>query len=204
MTFSHRVLMASEVGVLDVAPENVLHKGRLQPGRMFLIDLEEGRIIGDEELKQKIATQQPYGEWLRDNLVSLADLPAAPPPEEPGHRDVLQRQQAFGYTSEDLKLLMAPMAGEGNEAIGSMGNDAALAVLSDRPQLLYNYFKQLFAQVTNPPVDAIREEIIMSMESTIGREYNLLEPGPESARQIKIEYPILSNDELDKLRQVEA
>jgi glutamate synthase (ferredoxin) len=198
------VIMASEVGVLDVAPENVLHKGRLQPGRMFLVDLEEGRIIGDEELKQKIATQQPYGEWLRDNLVSLSDLPDAPRPEEPAHCDVLQRQQAFGYTSEDLKILMAPMAGEGNEALGSMGNDAALAVLSERPQLLYAYFKQLFAQVTNPPVDAIREEIIMSMESTIGREYNLLEPGPESARQIKIEYPILTNEELDKLRQIEA
>jgi glutamate synthase (ferredoxin) len=198
------VIMGSEVGVLDVAPENVLHKGRLQPGRMFLIDLEEGRIIGDEELKLKIATQQPYAEWLRDNLVSLSDLPDAPRPEEPAHRDVLQRQHAFGYTSEDLKILMAPMAGEGNEALGSMGNDAALAVLSDRPQLLYAYFKQLFAQVTNPPVDAIREEIIMSMESTIGREYNLLEPGPESARQIKIEYPILTNEELDKLRQIEA
>src|SRR5262249_18834199 len=139
-----------------------------------------------------------------DNLVSLEDLPDAPPAEEPDHHDVLQRQQAFGYTSEDLKILMAPMAGEANEALGSMGNDAALAVLSDRPQLLYHYFKQLFAQVTNPPVDAIREEIIMSMESTIGREYNLLEPSPESARQIKIEYPILTNKELDKLRQVEA
>src|SRR5262249_31005914 len=119
-------------------------------------------------------------------------------------RDVLQRQQAFGYTSEDLKILMAPMAGEANEALGSMGNDAALAVLSDRPQLLYSYFKQLFAQVTNPPVDAIREEIIMAMETTIGREYNLLEPGPESARQIMLQSPILTNRELDKLRQVEA
>jgi glutamate synthase (ferredoxin) len=198
------VIMASEVGVLDVAPENVLHKGRLQPGRMFLIDLEEGRIIGDDELKQKIASEKPYAEWLRGNLVSLSDLPEAPWAHEPDHDTVLERQQAFGYTSEDLKILMAPMGAEGNEALGSMGNDAALAVLSDRPQLLYNYFKQLFAQVTNPPVDAIREEIIMSMESTIGREYNLLEPGPESARQIKIEYPILTNEELDKLRQIEA
>jgi glutamate synthase (ferredoxin) len=198
------VIMASEVGVLDVAPENVLHKGRLQPGRMFLIDLELGRIIGDDELKQKIATREPYAEWVRDNLVSLSNLPEAPRAHEPDHESVLQRQQAFGYTSEDLKILMAPMAGEGNEALGSMGNDAALAVLSDRPQLLYNYFKQLFAQVTNPPVDAIREDIIMSMESTIGREYNLLEPGPGAARQIKIDYPILTNEELDKLRQIEA
>src|SRR5262249_50365045 len=156
------------------------------------------------ELKQKIAAKQPYAEWLRDNMVSLSDLPEAPRADEPEHRTVIQLHQAFGYTSEDLKILMTPMAGEGNEALGSMGNDAALAVLSDRPQLLYNYFKQLFAQVTNPPVDAIREEIIMSMESTIGREYNLLEPGPESARQIRIEYPILTNEELDKLRQIEA
>src|SRR5499433_2328341 len=124
------VIMASEVGVLDVAPENVLHKGRLQPGRMFLIDLELGRIIGDDELKQKIATREPYAEWVRDNLVSLSNLPEAPRAHEPDHESVLQRQQAFGYTSEDLKILMAPMAGEGNEALGSMGNDAALAVLS--------------------------------------------------------------------------
>src|SRR5262249_5387385 len=180
------VIMASEVGVLDVEPERILHKGRLQPGRMFLIDLEEGRIIGDDELKQKIATRQPYAEWLRDNLVSLDDLPEVPPAHEPDHDTVLQRQQAFGYTSEDLKILLAPMAGDGNEAVGSMGNDAALAVLSDRPQLLYNYFKQLFAQVTNPPVDCIREEVIMSMETSFGSEHNMLEPTPLSARQIRL------------------
>src|SRR5262249_35713297 len=156
------------------------------------------------ELKQKIAAKQPYAEWLRDNMVSLSDLPEAPRADEPEHRTIIQLQLAFGYTSEDLKILMAPMAGEGNEALGSMGNDAALAVLSDRPQLLYAYFKQLFAQVTNPPVDAIREEIIMAMETTIGREYNLLEPTPESARQIKLRSPILLNEELDKLRQLES
>jgi glutamate synthase (ferredoxin) len=198
------VIMASEVGVLDVEPERVLHKGRLQPGRMFLVDLEEGRIIADDELKQKIAAEKPYAEWLRDNLVSLEDLPPGPAAHEPEHETVLERQQVFGYTTEDLRLLMAPMAGDGNEAVGSMGNDAALAVLSDRPQLLYNYFKQLFAQVTNPPVDCIREEIIMSMETTIGREYNLLEPGSESARQIKLQSPILTIKELDKLRQLEG
>ncbi len=197
------VIMASEVGVLDVAPENVERKGRLQPGRMFLVDMEQGRIIEDEEVKRAIATERPYAEWLRDNLVSLEDLADAPAAHHTDHRTVLQRQHAFGYTSEDLKILMAPMA-EGNEAIGSMGNDAALAVLSDRPQLLYNYFKQLFAQVTNPPVDAIREEIIMSMATTVGREYNLLEPTPASARQIKLKSPILRNEELDKLRQLDA
>jgi glutamate synthase (ferredoxin) len=198
------VIMASEVGVLDIPPERILHKGRLQPGRMFLVDLEQGRIIADEELKEEIATEKPYGHWLRDNLVTLEDLPDGPAVHSPDHRTVLQRQQAFGYTTEDLKILMAPMAQDGNEAVGSMGNDAALAILSDRPQLLYNYFKQLFAQVTNPPVDGIREEIIMSMETTIGAEQNLLEATPRSARQIKLRSPILRNEELDKLRQLDG
>jgi glutamate synthase (ferredoxin) len=198
------VIMASEVGVLDVPADRVLQKGRLQPGRMFLVDLEQGRIIADEELKEQIATAQPYGQWLRDNLVNLEDLPPGLVAHEPDHETVLLRQHAFGYTTEDLRILMAPMASDGNEAVGSMGNDAALAVLSDRPQLLYNYFKQLFAQVTNPPVDAIREEIIMSMDTTIGSEYNLLQPGPGSARQIKLKSPILKNEELDKLRQLDG
>jgi glutamate synthase (ferredoxin) len=198
------VVMASEVGVLDIAPERVAHKGRLQPGRMFLVDLEQGRIIEDGELKQQIATDHNYADWLQEHLVCLDDLPDAPPQHAPDHRTMLQRQQLFGYTSEDLKILMAPMGEGGNEAVGSMGNDAALAVLSDRPQLLYNYFKQLFAQVTNPPVDAIREELIMSMESTVGREFNLLEPTPESCRQIKVRSPILKNAEVEKLRQLEG
>jgi glutamate synthase (ferredoxin) len=202
VTHDDLVILASEVGVLDIPPDRVKHKGRLQPGRMLLVDLEEQRIIGDDELKEKIATREPYGEWLADNGVSLEELPDVPQVHEPDHRTVLTRQHAFGYTSEDLKILMAPMAETGNEAIGSMGNDAALAVLSDRPQLLYSYFKQLFAQVTNPPVDAIREEIIMSMATTVGREFNLLEPTPESARQIKLQTPILTNAELDKLRQL--
>jgi glutamate synthase (NADPH/NADH) large chain len=204
VTKDDRVIMASEVGVLDVPPEMVRHKGRLQPGRMFLVDLEQGRIIADEELKKKIATEHHYDEWLRDNLVSLEQLPPGPRVHEPDHDTVRLRQRVFGYTSEDLKILMAPMAQDGAEAIGSMGNDAALAVLSDKPQLLYNYFKQLFAQVTNPPVDGIREEIIMAMETTIGAEYNLLQPSPRSARQIKLKTPILKNDELDKLRQLDG
>jgi glutamate synthase (ferredoxin) len=204
VTKDDRVIMASEVGVLDVPPEMVLRKGRLQPGRMFLVDMEQGRIIADEELKEEIATAEPYADWLRDNLVSLEQLPPGPMVHEPDHDTVRLRQRVFGYTSEDLKILMAPMAQDGNEAIGSMGNDAALAVLSDRPQLLYNYFKQLFAQVTNPPVDGIREEIIMAMETTIGAEYNLLAPTPRSARQIKLKSPILNNDELDKLRQLDG
>ena len=194
------VIMASEVGVLDVPPERVLLKGRLQPGRMFLVDIEKGRVVADEELKYEIATQKPYAHWLRANLTPLEELPAAPLTNEPDHKTVMQRQQAFGYTTEDLKLLMAPMALEGVEAVGSMGNDAPLAVLSDKPQLLYDYFKQLFAQVTNPPVDSIREEIIMSVDTTIGSEQNLLEPTPLSARQIKLKSPILRNEELEKLR----
>src|SRR5204862_2711040 len=158
----------------------------------------------DEELKEGMAAEKPYAEWLEENLVDLENLPDVPSPHEPDHATVLKRQHAFGYTVEDLRILMAPMASDGTEAIGSMGNDAALAVLSDKPQLLYNYFKQLFAQVTNPPVDCIREDCIMSMVTTIGREYNLLEPTPESARQIGLSSPILLNPELDKLRQLEA
>src|SRR5438874_2741044 len=196
------VVMASEVGVLDIPADNVLSKGRLQPGRMFLVDTEAGRIIDDEELKQQIATEYPYRQWLRDNVVKLDELPSPPLPPEPDHLSVLQRQQAFGYTNEELKLLLAPMAIDGNEAIGSMGSDTPIAVLSERPQLLYNYFKQLFAQITNPPVDAIREELIMSTDTSIGPEANMLEPAPECARQIKLPSPILTNEELEKLRHL--
>jgi glutamate synthase (ferredoxin) len=198
------VVMASEVGVLDIAPERVLHKGRLQPGRMFLVDLEQGRIIADEELKHEIATQQWYGQWLRENLVNLEDLPDGESEPEPDARTLRQRQQAFGYTTEDLRFLMAPMANDGVEALGSMGTDTPLAVLSDKPQLLYNYFKQLFAQVTNPPIDSIREEIIMSTELWTGSEGNLLEPGPRSCHSIKLKTPILKNEELAKLKALDG
>jgi glutamate synthase (ferredoxin) len=198
------VIMASEVGVLDVPADRIVLKGRLQPGRMFLVDQAQGRIISDDEVKYQVATEKPYARWLRKSMVTLEDLPEGPVVHDPDHKTVLVRQHEFGYTSEDLKILMSPMATDGNEAVGSMGNDAALAVLSERPQLLYNYFKQLFAQVTNPPVDGIREELIMSMETTIGAEQNLLEPKPRSARQIKLKSPILRNDELDKLRQLDG
>ncbi len=196
------VIMASEVGVLDVAPERVLHKGRLQPGRMFLIDTSEGRIVADEEIKQKIATEQPYAQWIEQHMLPLADLPLVSQLPEPGHETVLQRQQAFGYTFEDLRIVMAPMARDGVEPVGSMGTDTPLAVLSDKPQLLYNYFKQLFAQVTNPPIDCIREEIVTSAETTIGSERNLLRPEPESCRLIELKTPILTNEELAKLQYV--
>jgi len=196
------VIMASEVGVLDVPPERVIQKGRLQPGRMFLVDTEEGRIVADEEIKQKIATEQPYRLWLDQNLVRLADLPDPGVLPEPNHESILQRQLAFGYTFEDLRILMLPMARAGNEAVGSMGTDTPLAVLSNKSQPLFSYFKQLFAQVTNPPIDCIREEIIMSTETAIGSERNLLKPSPEHARLIELKSPILNNEEFAKLKHL--
>jgi glutamate synthase (ferredoxin) len=198
------VVMASEAGVLDIPPERILRKGRLQPGRMLLIDTEQRRLVEDEELKDRLARAHPYGQWLRDNLITLDSIPAAQLTVEAEQLPLLTKQQAFGYTREDLELLLAPMARDGNEAVGSMGTDTPLAVLSERPQLLYNYFKQLFAQVTNPPVDAIREALIMSTDTTVGPEANLLEPTPECARQIKLSSPILTNQELAKLKQLGA
>ncbi|MCC7123200.1 MAG: glutamate synthase large subunit, partial [Acidobacteria bacterium] len=174
---------------------------RLRPGKMLLIDTAQGRIIDDAEIKTSLAAEHPYGEWLKTHLVSIEDLPAARA-ERPDHQTVLRRQQAFGYTQEDLRVLLTPMALSGEEPIGSMGTDTALAVLSDRPRLLYDYFQQLFAQVTNPPLDAIREELVTSMGSTLGPEGNLLEAAPEACRQIKIDYPILHNDQVAKLRHL--
>jgi len=196
------VIMASEAGVLPVAPENVAHKGRLQPGRMFIVNMEEGRIVPDEEIKERIAGEKPYRQWLNQHLVKLADIADSKDIPSPDHSTVLQRQKAFGYSFEDLRMLMAPMARDGVEAIGSMGTDTPIAVLSDRPKLLYDYFKQLFAQVTNPPIDCIREEIITSPITTIGAERNLLKPEPESCHLIELKTPILSNEELAKLKAV--
>ncbi|MEK7220786.1 MAG: glutamate synthase central domain-containing protein, partial [candidate division NC10 bacterium] len=198
------VIMASEVGVLDIPPENILLKERLHPGRIFLVDTSQGRIIDDAELKHVYATEHAYPEWLKQHLVALEELPEPPHVHEPDHDTVLQRQQMFGYTHEDLRILLAPMALKGEEPVGSMGTDTSLAVLSNRPRLLSDYFKQLFAQVTNPPLDAIREELVTSMESTIGPERNLLKPEPESCHQIKIKVPILDNHEVAKLRHVTA
>jgi glutamate synthase (NADPH) large chain len=198
------VVVASEVGVLDIAPDRILEKGRLQPGRMFLVDTAAGRIIPDDEIKAEITRIEPWGVYLKEHLVSLADLPKPPGVIEPDSETVLLRQEAFGYTTEDLKVLVGPMATEGVEPNGSMGTDTPLAVLSNRPQLLYNYFKQLFAQVTNPPVDGIREEIVMAVDTSIGPEGNLLEPTPESARQITLASPVLRNEELEKLRQLDG
>ena len=197
------VVMASEVGVLDIPPENVLLKERLHPGRIFLVDTAEGRIIDDEEIKQRYASQHPYRQWLKENLVPLEELPPPPHLPEPDHETVLKRQQAFGYTHEDLRILMAPMALNGEEPVGSMGTDTSLAVLSNRPRLLYDYFKQLFAQVTNPPLDCIREELVTQMATGIGPERNLLKPAPESCRHLKLKSPILDNEEVAKIRHMD-
>ncbi len=199
------VVMASEVGVLDIPPENVLCKNRLQPGRMFLVDTALGRIIDDDELKQAMASRRPYRAWLDANLVRLAERPPPAAADMPPvcDRDTLRtRQLAHGYTLEELRMLMAPMAINAQEAVGSMGNDTPLAVLSDRPQLLFHYFKQLFAQVTNPPIDPIREELVMSLKTTLGAEQNLFEETPEHCHQLALDQPVISNVELRQITDV--
>ena len=212
VTNDDRVILASEVGVLDLPPETIVQKGRLEPGRMLWIDTEEGRIISDEEIKHEIVSVRPYRKWLNEFMVDLEDLPDPPVPPLGGigkdlegpdrDKKLFQYQQTFGYTYEDQRVILGPMAQNAIEPIGSMGNDTPLAVLSDKPQLLYNYFKQLFAQVTNPPIDAIREELVTSTEVMIGSESNLLEPRAENCRQIKLKYPIITNEELEKIRNL--
>jgi glutamate synthase (ferredoxin) len=195
------VIFASEAGVLQIEPERIESKGRLQPGRMFLVNMDEGRIVADEEIKHQIATEQPYREWINQHMVDIATLKDAEV-AAPEALPLIQRQSAFGYSFEDLRLLLTPMARDGVEAIGAMGADTPLAVLSNRPKLLYDYFQQLFAQVTNPPIDSIREEIITSAETTIGAERNLLKPEPESCHLIELKTPILSDAEFAKLKHI--
>ena len=192
------VVMASEVGVLDLDQSKVIQKGRLQPGRMFLVDTEQGRIVDDEEIKRQLAGEHPYGEWLHAGLLHLDDLPSRFL-LTPQHGSIVKRQRTFGYTTEELKILLAPIARNGTEPIGSMGTDTPIAVLSDHSRLLFDYFQQLFAQVTNPPLDAIREELVTSTASVLGPEGNLLAPGPDSCRQIVTPHPIITNEELAKI-----
>jgi glutamate synthase (NADPH/NADH) large chain len=198
VTSDNIVVMASEAGVIELDPAKVVRKGRLQPGKMFLIDTEQGRIVEDDEIKRGLAQAEPYQQWLDDGLVQLAEL-ADREHIEYSHTAVLRRQQVFGYTHEELKLIVAPMAKTGGEPLGSMGTDTPIAVLSERPRVLFDYFQQLFAQVTNPPLDAIREEVVTSVGSTVGPEWNLLQPGPESCRQLVLPFPIIDNDELAKI-----
>ena len=202
VTHDDLVIMASEVGVLDIEPARVAAKGRLQPGRMLLVDMEQGRIVSDEEIKHQIASAHQYRLWLDQHMVHIDDLPAAPPLPLPDPKTLLQRQLAFGYTHEDERFILAPMARDGVEPLGSMGTDTPLAVLSDKPQLLYNYFKQLFAQVTNPPIDYLREAIVTSTETTLGGERNLLRAEPGSCQFIKLETPIIDNDQLAQIKQL--
>ncbi|HUQ11865.1 MAG TPA: glutamate synthase large subunit, partial [Steroidobacteraceae bacterium] len=195
-------VMASEAGVLEFPPEDIVRKGRLQPGRMFLVDTEQGRIVEDEEIKQQIINERPYAEWLKQYLVHLKDLPAVPEQPAPEPEALAKRQLAFGYTFEDQRILMAPMARDGVEAVGSMGNDTPLAALSSKSRQLYDYFKQLFAQVTNPPIDCIREEIITSSDVWLGSEGNLLDPRPGDCRRLELHGPVLTNEEFAKVRRL--
>jgi len=195
------VVLASETGVITVAPEHVQRKGRLAPGKLFLLDLDAGHIVADEEVKRRVARRKPYGEWYQRSVVAIDDLPDREP-RVPRVEPLRSKQLAFGYSQEDLKLIIAPMASNGEEPVASMGNDAALAVMSDRQPPLFSYFKQLFAQVTNPPVDSIRENVVMSLHTGVGAELNLLTEAPEQAHQLVIPQPILRNHQLEKLRQV--
>ena len=197
------VVLASEVGVLDFKPESIIRKGRLQPGKMFLVDIQAGRIIEDGEIKDGLANAFPYSDWLHAGLVRLSELPAREHIVYP-HSSVVRRQRAFGYTEEEIRLIITPMAKNGNEPLGSMGTDTPIAALSERPRLLFDYFAQLFAQVTNPPLDAIREELVTSLGGAIGPEHNLLDPGPASCRQISLQFPVIDNDELAKIIHVNA
>ncbi|MBI9099574.1 MAG: glutamate synthase large subunit [Spirochaetaceae bacterium] len=201
ITKSGKVVLASETGVIDVPPEDVLEKGRLAPGKMFLVDMEKNRVIRDNEIKNYITRQQPYRRWLVENKIELKGLLETPGDVKYDSDTLRERLKAFGYTFEDIKQIVAPMANNAQEPVGSMGNDAALAVLSEKPQLLYDYFKQLFAQVTNPPIDPYREQLVMSLMTFIGRERNLLSETPEHCRQLKLAHPILANDDISYIRK---
>jgi len=203
VTHDDKVIMASEVGVVHVDPANVKLKGRLQPGRMFLLDFEQGRLIPDAELKQEIAAKRPYGEWLKNQKITLDMLADGNEAHSLDADNVLPRMQAFGYTTETMQFMLLPMITEARDPLGSMGNDSALACLSDKPRMLYDYFKQLFAQVTNPAIDSIREEVVMSLECFIGPEGNLLETTEKQAHRLSLKHPILSNKQLQIIRNMD-
>jgi glutamate synthase (NADPH/NADH) large chain len=203
LTHDDRVIMASEVGVVPVEPANVKYKGRLQPGRMFLVDFEQGRLVPDEELKAEFAARHPYSEWLKSQRLTVSGLDPEAPTRTSDRETLLARMQAFGYTSETMQFMLLPLVHELRDPVGSMGNDSALACLSDQPRMLYDYFKQLFAQVTNPPIDSIREEVIMSLECYIGPEGNLLDSTPEHAHRLRMRHPILTNEDVDAIKSMD-
>jgi glutamate synthase (NADPH/NADH) large chain len=203
VTRDERIIMASEMGVLPIAEKDIVTKWRLQPGKMLLVDLDEGRLIPDEELKSTLAKSHPYKEWLERTQIVLEDLPSAPTQAALSNLSLLDRQQAFGYTQEDLRILMSPMALQGEEAVGSMGNDTPISALSDKPKLLFTYFKQNFAQVTNPPIDPIREELVMSLVSIIGPRPNLFDTeGVSRTKRLEVRQPILTDADLEKIRSI--
>ena len=189
VTKDGNVIMSSETGVVDIEPEEVEFHGRLEPGKMFLVDMNEGRIVNDEEIKEKIAAKQPYRKWLNENLVHLKDISAKKGPIQYEEVDLKKREVAFGYTKEDINTIIRPMAQLGKEPIGSMGSDTPIAILSERPQLIYNYFKQIFAQVTNPPLDGIREELITDISLTLGSDTNIFDCNSEACKKLKIQNP---------------
>ncbi|MDG1908039.1 MAG: glutamate synthase central domain-containing protein, partial [Pseudomonadales bacterium] len=203
VTHDDKVIMASEVGVLPVEPANVKLKGRLQPGKMFLIDFDEGRMIPDEELKNRFARQRPYGKWLANQKIELAEIPKVEDHYGFQEETLIPRMQAFGYTVETMQFMLLPMVTEARDPLGSMGNDSALACLSDKSRMIYDYFKQLFAQVTNPAIDSIREEVVMSLECFIGPEGNVLETSEAHANRLKVPHPIISNEELSSLKDMD-
>ena len=203
VTRDDRIIMASEVGVLPIPEQEIATKWRLQPGKMLLVDLDEGRLIPDEELKSTLAKSHPYREWLERTQILLEELPGVSAAAPISNLSLLDRQQAFGYTQEDLKILMTPMATTGEEAVGSMGNDTPISALSERPKLLFTYFKQNFAQVTNPPIDPIREELVMSLVSIIGPRPNLFDlEGMSKTKRLEVHQPILTNADLEKIRSI--
>ena len=203
ITHDDKCIMASEVGVIKVDPANVKEKGRLQPGKMFLLDFDQGRLVPDEELKQIICNKRPYGEWISDQKVSLNNISSSNIAHSLDSSNTLRRMQAFGYTTETMQFMLIPLVTEARDPLGSMGNDSALACLSDKPRMIYDYFKQLFAQVTNPPIDSIREEVVMSLSCFIGPEGNLLESTPGQAHRLNLEHPILSNQQLADIKYMD-
>ena len=196
------VIMSSETGVVDIKPDNVLSHGRLEPGKIFLVDMEEGRIVNDDEIKEDIVSKRPYEDWINKNILQLSDVPYTGNRTPDEKLSIETRLKIFGYTKEDFRKIIIPMCQTGKEAIGSMGTDTPLAVLSKKPQLIYNYFKQLFAQVTNPPLDGIREEIITDTSLSLGRNHNLFEIVEEHSVNLTIKNPIISNEDLDKIKYI--